>query len=422
MNITILAFGTRGDVQPILALGNALANRGHRVCMVAGGDFGPWIEQHGIAAARSTVDIQSIMEGDAAREWVKHGNNPLVNMRVMRQLFLDHGRAMILDAWNACQGAELIISGMLSDVYAVSIAERVGAHSISAWLQPSMRATRSGAATFNAPLPGRYSRLNYFFAKLLIEPFLWNLCGDVANRFREGTLGLKVQTRKQNAAARANMLVLHGYSRYVVPHPEDWPPHLHTTGYWFLRETHAWEPPRELANFIAAGEPPICIGFGSMTGEDGDALAHLFVEAVQAARVRAILLSGWAGLGSAALPKNIFRIDAAPHEWLFPRMQAVVHHGGAGTTAASLRAGLPTVVVPHLADQTFWGKRVAALGAGPAPIPREKLTAARLASAIRTATTDTQMKQRAADLGTKIRGEDGTQRAIQVIEQYIPKI
>src|SRR5512135_226314 len=160
MNITILAFGTRGDVQPILALGNALANRGHRVCMVAGGDFGPWIEQHGIAAAPSTVDIQSIMEGDAAREWVKHGNNPLVNMRVMRQLFLDHGRAMILDAWNACQGAELIISGMLSDVYAASIAERVGAHSISAWLQPSMRATRSGAATFNAPLPDRNSRLN----------------------------------------------------------------------------------------------------------------------------------------------------------------------------------------------------------------------------------------------------------------------
>jgi UDP:flavonoid glycosyltransferase YjiC (YdhE family) len=128
------------------------------------------------------------------------------------------------------------------------------------------------------------------------------------------------------------------------------------------------------------------------------------------------------GLGSAGLPENIFRIDAAPHDWLFPRMQAVVHHGGAGTTAASLHAGLPTIIVPHLADQTFGGKRVAALGAGPAPIPREKLTVARLASAIRAATSDTQMKQRAADLGTKIRGQDGIQRAVELIGQYIKEV
>jgi UDP:flavonoid glycosyltransferase YjiC (YdhE family) len=155
-----------------------------------------------------------------------------------------------------------------------------------------------------------------------------------------------------------------------------------------------------------------------MTGQDGGELTATVIQAVERTRERAILLSGWAGLGGTALPSCIFRMDAAPHAWLFPRTKAVVHHGGAGTTAASLRAGIPTIIVPHLADQVFWGKRVESLGVGPRAIPREKLTADRLAGAIRTAITDTRMKQRAADLGARIRAEAGIARAMELIERH----
>jgi sterol 3beta-glucosyltransferase len=419
MRITIIAVGTRGDVQPFLALGKGLEQVGHQVCVVAGADFQSWIEEHGLQAADSMVDIQSVMEGDAAREWVKRGNSPIVNAQMMKQLYARHGRAMMLDAWKASQGADAVISSLLSDVFAVSIAQKLGARQISAWLQPSMVATRSGAAMMNAPFPNRNSRLNYLFGKWLIEPFLWNISGQIANRLREEVLGLPPQTREENTELRHRVLAVHGYSRHVVPPPEDWPPSFHTTGYWFLNDSQTWQPSPELSSFLAAGDPPVCIGFGSMTGDDPGALTNLFVKAVQQSRTRAILLSGWAGLGAKELPPNILRLDAAPHDWLFPRMQAIVHHGGAGTTAASLRAGIPTIVVPHLADQSYWGLRVESLGVGPKAIPREKLTAAALAAAIRTAISDEGMKRRAADLGAHIRAEDGIGRAVELIEQYL---
>lgn len=417
MRITILAFGTRGDVQPMLALGKGLARKGHQVCIAAGANFERWIEAQGLEAASGTVDMQAVMESEVAEEWLQHGTNPIVNARVMRRLFLQHGRALMQDAWNASQGAQVVVSSMLSEVYAVSIADKLGAQHIRAWLQPSMIATRSGPATLNAPLPNRSSRINYWFTKVLVEPFQWNLCGDITNRFREEVLELPPQTRAENTAARRKTLVLHGYSRFVIPHPADWPPNIHTTGYWLLDQAQEWQPPRELAAFLEAGSPPICIGFGSMAGQDAGALADLFVRAVEQSHVRAIWLSGWTGAGGTALPDSILRMDSAPHEWLFPRVQAVVHHGGAGTTAASLRAGIPAIVTPHLADQMFWAHRVHALGVGPKGIPREELTTASLAAAIAQATSDGAMKQRAAELGARIRGEDGVARAVELIEE-----
>ncbi len=419
MKIAIIAFGTRGDVQPLLALGQGLQHAGHEVRVVAGANFKSWIEQHGLQAADSTVDIHSVMEGDAGEEWVKHGNSPIVNVRMMKQIFAQYGRAMMMDAWVGSQGTDAVISSLLSDVFAVSIAQKLPARHISAWLQPSMVATRSGAALMDAPFPNRNSRLNYLFGKWLIEPFLWSMSGEIANRLREEVLGLPAQTREENAARRRSILVLHGYSRHVIPPPDDWPSNIHTTGYWFLGGSQSWQPPPALLDFLAGGEPTVCIGFGSMTGSDAGPLTDLFIQAVQHSQTRAILLSGWAGIGAKPLPPNILRLQAAPHEWLYPRMQAIVHHGGAGTTAASLCAGIPTIIVPHLADQSFWGKRVELLGVGPRAIPREKLTAPALAAAIWTALADQDMQRRAAELGAQIRAEDGVGNAVGLIEPYL---
>ncbi len=420
MKIAIIAFGTRGDVQPLLALGKGLQRAGHQVCVIAGANFRTWIEQHGLQAANSTVDTQSLMEGDAAEEWIRHGNKPIVNVRMMKRLFAEYGRAMMMDAWAGSQSADAVISSLLSDVFAVSIADKLRARHISAWMQPSMVATRSGAAMMAAPLPRRSSWLNYLVGKWFVEPFLWSMSGEISNRLREQVLGLPPQTPEENAAKRRNNLVLHGYSQHVIPPPDDWPPNIHTTGYWFLDGDHEWKPPSALSEFLAPGDPPICIGFGSMTGSGAGALTGLIVQAVQQSQTRAILLSGWAGIGETSLPQDVFRLDAAPHEWLYPRMRAIVHHGGAGTTAASLRAGVPTVIVPHMADQSFWGERVEALGVGPRAIAREKLTVAKLAAAIRAAVSDEGMRRRAAELGARIRAENGVGEAVGLIEQYLP--
>lgn len=334
MKVSIIAFGTRGEVQPLLALGKALKNNGHSVRMIAGSNFKEWIEDHGLEAAASRVDVQAIMDG--AEDWLKHGNNPMVNMRVMRQLYLQHGRAMAEDAWAACQDAQVVIGGMRSDVYAISIAEKLRVRYVSALLQPAMVATRSGAATFNAPVPARNSIFNYLFTKTLVESFAWNLYGDIANRFRAEVLMLSSQTQKQNKVTRKSALVLHGYSPHVIPHPDDWPSNFHTTGYWFLEEVQTWQPPRQLVDFIEAGSPPICVGFGSMAASDAPTLIQLFIDAITQSAERAVLLSGWSGMDVMALPSNIFKVASMPHEWLFPRVKAVIHHGGAGTTAASL--------------------------------------------------------------------------------------
>lgn len=419
MRFTMIALGTRGDVQPIIALGKALKRSGHQIRVVASANFASWIEQHGLEAAAVRTDIQALMMGEGGQEWIEHGHNPVLQTRVMAKLLDEYGLEMMQDAWEACKDADVVASSFTSDVYAVSIAEKLHARHISTPLQPALVATKSGKSTPAALLPKRVSLLNYLLGKWLIEPYGWRLLGALNNRFRQETLGLPRQSYQENQRGLRRMLIVQGYSRHIAPHPADWPDNIYTTGFWFLDEEQAWQPPGALLQFLQAGEPPIYIGFGSMAGRDPQSLTHLLIQAVEQSGQRAVLQSGWAGLGELHLPPSIFLLDSAPHRWLFPRMRAVVHHGGSGTTAESLRAGVPMVIVPHMADQPFWGSRVADLGAGPQPIPRNKLSAERLSSAIRQATSDPAMIQRARELGEKIRAEDGLGAAVTVIEAYI---
>jgi UDP:flavonoid glycosyltransferase YjiC (YdhE family) len=209
--------------------------------------------------------------------------------------------------------------------------------------------------------------------------------------------------------------VLYGFSHAVIPPAADWGANVHVTGYWFLDRSESWTPPPALADFLAAGPPPVYLGFGSMSTQKPRETADLVLAALSKAGQRGIILSGWGGMTASDLPGTVFPLASAPFTWLFPRMAAVAHHGGAGTTAQGLRAGVPSIVIPFFGDQPFWGARVRALGAGPAPIPRKKLTVERLAEAIEQAVSDQGMRAKAAAIGAKIRAEDGVACAAQIV-------
>ncbi len=177
------------------------------------------------------------------------------------------------------------------------------------------------------------------------------------------------------------------------------------------------QPPQALVEFLQAGPPPVYVGFGSMSNSKPEETTRLVLEALAKTHQRGIILSGWGGMHANDLPDSVFMLESVPFSWLFPRMAAVVHHGGAGTTAAGLRAGVPSIVIPFFADQPFWGRRVAELGVGPTPIPLTKLTVDRLSQAIQTAVSDTAMRQRGAELGAKIQAEDGIANAVAILEK-----
>jgi UDP:flavonoid glycosyltransferase YjiC (YdhE family) len=217
---------------------------------------------------------------------------------------------------------------------------------------------------------------------------------------------------------RRRVPVLDAYSPAVLKRPPDWGPWIHVTGYWFLEDGVTWMPPAGLVDFLASGSAPVFIGFGSTPFPSPESATETVVRALSGAGRRGIIVAGGSGLATGRLTRDILSVESVPHGWLFPQVSALVHHGGAGVTGAALRAGLPSVVVPVFADQPFWAQRVFELGAGPAPIPARRLTADRLADAIRL-TDGRRMRRSAATLGAQIRAEHGVDAAVEVLHQYV---
>ena len=290
---------------------------------------------------------------------------------------------------------------------------------VPALLQPATR-TRAFPGVAVPPRPRLGGPLNYL-SYLVGEQLSWQPFRATVNRWRRETLGLPPIPLGGPYAElqRRRLPFLYGVSRQVVPRPPDWPTWHHLTGYWFLDRLSDWEPATELADFLATGPPPVYVGFGSMKPGDAVALGRLAVAALRRAKRRGVLLTGWSGLRAGRASDDVLIVDEVPHDWLFPRMAAVVHHGGAGTTAAGLRAGVPSVVCPFFVDQPFWGWRVAELGVGPPPIMQSRLTVDRLTAAIRRAVADEAMAARASALGERVRAEDDVARAVELFEQEI---
>jgi sterol 3beta-glucosyltransferase len=243
--------------------------------------------------------------------------------------------------------------------------------------------------------------------------------GPMTNTWRK-KLGLKAWRSygEQRAyAKRLGVPSLYGFSRHVLPPPADWDELQHITGYWFLETPSDWQPPADLVNFLESGPPPVYAGYGSLNLGDAENKTRLLLRALELSGQRGVILTGWGGLTRLPAPPNVLFVDNVPHAWLFPRMAAVIHHGGAGTTGAGLRAGVPSLLTPLVGDQMAWADTVVKLGVGPRAPSIKALTAEKLADAIQIAVTDSAMRARAAALGEKIRAENGVARAVEIIER-----
>ena len=415
MRITLIAYGTRGDVQPILALGKGLARAGHAVRVVASRDFATWVASHGLLYSPIHVDIRSMMESDEGVAWVE-ARTPMQAMRMMRQLFEQTGVQAARDMLESAKDADVLVGGFTSDCFASAIAQKLGIRYLAISLQP-LYPTQSGAATPAPVRPHADSLLNRW-AGLFAERVLYSVFGDSANAFRR-ELGLPSISRQSYFEGVHRLTQVCGFSAHVVPRPSDYPANLHITGYWFLDEGEHWQPPEELVRFLAAGPPPVYVGFGSAASSDARGSGEMVVRALRQTGQRGILAQGWAGLSHNDTGDDVLVVSAVPHLWLFPRMAGVIHHGGAGTTAAAFRAGVPQFVVPHFVDQPYWARRTHELGVGVKPVDKLRLTERALVAGIETLVTNPGLRETAARLGAMIQAEDGVAAAVEVFERFL---
>jgi len=323
-------------------------------------------------------------------------------------------RNMLDDAWEAARDSDAIIYHPKA-MAGQHIAETLGVPCFLAMVLPALSPTRvfANPVLGDRNYGGWLNKMSYtLMIKAMFLPY-----SKMLNQWRAEKLGLPPS--KLDLTLRGRPIPkLYGYSQFVLPNPPDWDDSTHVTGYWWLPPTD-WQPPLELQTFLDSGPPPIYVGFGSMTSQNPEQLTRIVLQAAEKSGQRILLATGWGGLAPTKLPSYAYALQSAPHDWLFPRCAAVVHHGGAGTTAAGLRAGRPTLVCPFFGDQPFWGRRVYELGVGPRPIPQKKLNVENLSRAMRQMISDETMRQKAQDLGEKLRTEDGVTKAVEIIMSYL---
>lgn len=411
MNITLLTYGSRGDVQPFVALGARLSKSGHYVRLAAPERFESQARTYGMEFTALPGDVEAM-----TRDMVDQaGENTFRLLAVMIRASLGVVTEIGRRARRATAGADVVIHSFLTAVPGHSSARLIGARDLSAQMFPFFAPTGAfpQVTAPELPLGPIYNRLTHHLNHRLLRTVIttsYRLLGR-----RDPTLPLPMRWPDLGGYTP----VIQAYSSLVVPRPSDWRTGVHQTGYWFLDEGCSYTPPAELARFLASGPPPVVIGFSSMSSQDAQRLLKLTIAALRLIRRRGVLLGGW-GLSDldnlAGHGDDVIALPEVPHDWIYPQASAIVHHGGAGTTGAALRAGVPAVVIPFIADQFFWARQVHRLGASPAPLPAAKLTAEALADAIRCTDSPT-MRRRAVALGVCVRAEDGVGTAVRMIER-----
>ncbi|KAI0670202.1 hypothetical protein C8Q78DRAFT_174503 [Trametes maxima] len=420
LHFTFLTIGSRGDVQPYIALAKGLMADGHRVRIATHGEFKEWVESHGIEFGYVGGDPAELM-----RICVENGTFTVAFLKEGVQKFRGWIDDLLKTSWEACQGTDVLVESP-SAMGGYHIAEALKIPYFRAFTMTWTR-TRAYPHAFAVPehkMGGNYNYMTY----VLFDQVFWRGTAGQINRWRR-TL-LKLPATSLDKMEPHKIPFLYNFSPIVVPPPLDWPEWIRVTGYWFLDDADVgskkWEPPQALLDFMAearkAKKKIVYIGFGSIVVPDPKAMTRCVIDAIVESGVYAILSKGWSDRlvknGPAhtepeePLPKQIYPISSIPHDWLFKQIDAACHHGGAGTTGASLRAGIPTIIKPFFGDQFFWADRVEALGVGAAV---RKLTVDSLSHALHDATTNQKQIERAKVVGEQIRAENGVAVAIEAI-------
>lgn len=419
MKLTLIAIGSRGDVQPIVALGRGLLDAGYAVRIVTLESFEPMVRGQGLEFFPVEGNAQALTSEMMLAGMKGNGLNLLSMYRgIMRSFGAITKSYQEAFAADALRDSDAILSQLPGGFYGYDLAEhlRVPYIALSVIPQEVTSAYPLSLLPMQFSLGGWYNRLTYSLGQQLA----WHPFRRSINTFR-AQLGLRPASfwwGNMLRMKRERITVIQGFSQHVIPVQPEWGEHVHTTGYWTLDET-GWQPSETLLKFLEAGDPPVFIGFGSMPVPDPRATTALVLDALQRTGKRGILHAGWAKLGVDELPDSVLMLDYAPYAWLFTRTAAIIHHGGSGTTGFALRSGVPSMVVPFTADQPFWGKQTHELGVGPAPVPFSKLTVENLAHAIQMMNGDTEMQQRAANLRDMMAAENGVTRAVEVIRRYL---
>lgn len=399
MQILIPTIGSRGDVQPYIALSQGLIQAGHQPTVASHPLMNDLVVTHGVPFAPIGPDIDLAQEVAAIRH---QSNNPALGLiRGMRFGFkmLEQSHEDIL---GLCQKADLVIvptaiaagknEAELLDIPYLSV-------SLMPWSIPWTDPDR--------PL---WKRIVYSTIDGLVHIITTRPLNQIRKR-----LGLSPVGKEGFTSTRLNLIPV---SPAVYPPNPLWELHHCLVGFWFAESPGSWEPPGDLLSFLNNGDPPVLISLGAMSlgDREGSDSASLFLDAVQQAGLRAVI-QGWeVNIKKMALPSNIHPCGSLPHSWLLPHCAGIVHHGGYGTTAAGLRAGIPALVIPHIADQFYWGQKVHELGVGPQPIPRGKLTLEGLTASLDELVRNITLGVTAANLGRVICSEDGIKKAVQLIE------
>jgi UDP:flavonoid glycosyltransferase YjiC (YdhE family) len=419
MQITILTAGSRGDIEPLLGLAVALRTMGHQPKVVGPPDFAELAASYGTEFEPAGPSLPSYADNPELVDLVESGNM----LRFMAYAAKSRKRILpqiIDDIWRATKHSEAVLYKGPMALYGYNVAEKLGVPCADLQFFPV-----TPTHEFPTFLLGDGSSRGALLDRTgwwSTDQMIWHMMQRPGvNRQRREVLGLPpLRTNARALQDRQGMPLYYAYSPLVLPRPADWHPRIQVTGYLPTHAPAGWEPPADLVRFLEEGEPPVSFGLGSIPVANPSRLVDAYLAALDRTGRRGLLIGGWTRLGQDHdLPDHVLRIDSAPYDWLFPRLAAAVHHGGAGTTAASLRAGIPSIITPVAADQHAWGRRVADLGVGPEPIRIKKLDADRLTAAIARATTDDGLRERAAELGTRLRQEDGIGRTAELFTQYL---
>lgn len=407
MKFIVATYGTEGDVRPFAALCRGLMNAGHEARLLADAATLGSAQKLGVPTTKLAGDIRGTLNPDHGIAGViTKGRRFNDTARALAKIANENAESWLRTIIEVGDGCDAVLAAGLAAFVGLSAAEYFGAKAIGSGMIPI-----TPTAALPSPFlpPKRVPRLLNRASHRMVNTMLWKAFRDKTNAARA-----MFKLKPRNSPWTQQPMV-YGVSPSMLARPSDWPANAHLCGQW-LPQSARWNPPAELADFLAAGEAPIYIGFGSMSGFDNSRLLAALIEAL--AGRRALFNPGWSGIDPEALPKNFLAIGDTPHDWLFTRCAAVIHHGGSGTSHSAARAGTPSIVSPFAADQFFWAERLRLAGVAPTAVAGRRPTAEAFARAIDfTASVD--VRDRARLLGEKMRAENGVANAVTVLERIV---